>query len=135
MKPTLVIGRREFTRESILAALSGVVITVTGCGGGGGGGGNPTSPTRVSGQGTVLSNHGHAAVVTDAQITAGNAVQIDITGSANHPHTVLLSAQAIQAIAGGRPVAATSSIDSSPTDGSHMHTVTFNGEVGEPTYY
>ena len=28
-----VLTRREFTRESVLTLLSGVVITVTGCGG------------------------------------------------------------------------------------------------------
>jgi hypothetical protein len=137
MERTIRIGRREFTRETLLAALSGVVVTVSGCGGGGGGGGNPTSPSVPNGQGLVQSNHipGHSAVVTDAQLMAGNAVQLDIQGSANHPHTVVLSAEAIGAIRAGRAVAADSTTNASPTDPDHRHTVTFNGDVGEPSYY
>jgi hypothetical protein len=51
----------------------------------------------------------------------GGALQLDITGSATHPHSVQLSAGDIGDIAEGRRV----SKDSSTNDG-HSHTVTFN---------
>jgi len=137
MERTIRIGRREFTRESLLAALSGVVVTVTACGGGGGGSssGSPTAPTRSSGQGTVLANHGHSAFISDAQLAAGNAVQLNIQGSADHPHTLLVSAQGIQAIVAGSSVGVDSTTDPSPSAGSHGHRVTFNAAPGEPPAY
>jgi hypothetical protein len=132
MKRTFVVGRREFTRETLLAALSGVVVTVSGCGGDGG---SPTSPSTPSGVGIIASNHGHSAVITDAQIMSGNTVQLDIQGSADHPHTVTLTPDAVQGIRAGRAIAATSTSNSSPTEASHGHIVTFNADAGEPSYY
>jgi hypothetical protein len=52
---------------------------------------------------------------------AGNAVRLDISGSANHPHTVDLTAAQVAAIGDGQRVTVTSSIDS-----GHLHNVTFN---------
>ena len=88
------VSRREFTKKSALALLSGVAITIVGCSSD-----SPTSPTPppaapptttpgtdVSGQ--VSANHGHTAVITAAALTAGDMLSLDITGSANHPHTV-----------------------------------------------
>jgi hypothetical protein len=135
MKRTLIVDRREFTRETLLVALSGVVITVSGCGGGDGGSPTSPSPTGGAGVGTVGANHGHSAVISDAQITAGNTVQLDIQGAADHPHAVTLTADAVQAIRAGRPVGAISTSNTSPTSPSHSHTVTFNGDAGDPTYY
>jgi hypothetical protein len=124
------LGRREFTVASAMAVLSGVAITVTGCGGGSGSGGSPTAPSAPAAPapgagadkvGTVSSNHGHSAVITGAALTAAGALSLDITGTADHPHTVTLSADEVQQIA----AAARVSKDSS-TDASHSHTVTFN---------
>ena len=92
---TLRIGRREFTREAVIAILSAATITIADCGGGGSSNPSPSpSPTPTPGDvtGTVSANHGHTAVVTAAQITAANEVSLDIRGSATHPHTVGLSA-------------------------------------------
>jgi hypothetical protein len=130
------LSRREFSVAAALAALSGVAITITSCGGGGGG-----SPTASSGGGTaggsgydsttgssagdrvgqISSNHGHAAVITGAQLTAGGALKLDITGTATHSHSVELTAAEVTAIAGG-----TKTSKESSTDSSHSHTVTFN---------
>jgi hypothetical protein len=71
--------------------------------------------------GSVSANHGHTAVVTAAQLTAGDAVTLDIRGAADHPHTVELTAGEVMAIAGNQRVSKQSS-----TDLSHRHTVTFN---------
>ncbi len=127
--------RREFTAQSVLAMLSGVTITLAGCGDSD----SPTTPVTPSptpaptptptptppaaqnATGVVGSNHGHTAVVTAAQLTAGAGVSIDISGSANHPHAVDLTADEIGQIAAGTRVQKTSSNNS-----AHAHSVTFN---------
>jgi hypothetical protein len=66
-----------------------------------------------------------------AQLLAGNAVQLDIRGQADHTHQVSLSADALRAIQAGQPA----STRSTSTTG-HLHTVTFNSDVpGTPTDY
>ena len=118
--------RRAFTLQSILAILGGVTITIAGCGDD-----SPTSPSSTGGvsgsvNGTVSTNHGHAAVVTSADLAANSAVVLDIRDMATHPHTVELSMQEIGQIAAGQRVSKTSSTDDSPDAGVHSHTVTFN---------
>jgi len=126
---TLRIGRREFSRQAVVAILSAATITIADCGGGGsspaptpppGGGGGGGGGGDVAG--TVSANHGHTAVVTAAQITAANAVNLDIHGTADHPHTLSLTAAEVGMIGSRQTVAKTSS-----SDNSHSHTVTFNG--------
>lgn len=133
MKKSKTLGRREFTVASAMAVLSGVAITVTGCGGGNDSGTSPTPPAAPppapapapaaapDAVGTVGSNHGHGATITGAQLTAGDALELDITGTSSHPHTVMLSADEIQQIGTGARVSKESS-----TDAAHSHTVTFN---------
>lgn len=129
MKEEKTLDRREFTLAAAMAALSGVAITISACGGGG----SPSSPTpaptptpappAAAGDkvGTISDNHGHSAVITGAQLTAGGALALDIRGSADHTHSVSLSASEITSIAGGQRVS-----KSSTTSSSHDHTVTFN---------
>lgn len=113
--------RRAFTRASILALLSGVAVTIA-CGD------DTESPTSPSGgvTGSVSANHGHAATITDAQLTANNSVALQIQGSATHPHTVELSAQEVGQIAARQRVSKASSTNDSPDAGLHSHTVIFN---------
>ena len=126
-------SRREFTVAAALAALTGVVITITesACGGSSYSPSTPTptpaptpTPTPAATAdkvGVISSNHGHVAIITAAQLTAGGALQLDIQGTATHTHTVVLSAAEVTSIAGGTKVSKESS-----TDASHSHTVTFN---------
>ncbi len=115
--------RRTFTRQSILALLSGVAVTIA-CGDDGE---SPTSPSPTGGiSGTVVANHGHTATITDAQLTASNAVALQIRGGATHPHTVELSAQEVGQIAARQRVSKSSTTDDSPDAGLHSHTVIFN---------
>jgi hypothetical protein len=120
LEQTRLLSRRQFTRESVLAMLAGVTITITGCGDDDDD--NPTGPTS-SGDftGTVSANHGHEARVTNAQITAAGAVNLDIRGTADHPHTVALTAAQVVQIGNRQQVVVTST-----TDNAHQHTVTFN---------
>ena len=123
-----LLERRDFTMQLILAVLSSATIVVSeacgssgadpspvGGGNGGGGGGNGSVA------GTISGNHGHVATISAAQLTAANAVALDITGTATHSHSVDLSAQDILDVAGRKSVAKLSS-----TGSGHDHTVTFN---------
>jgi hypothetical protein len=118
------LDRREFTLRSLLVMLSGVTITISGCGGRGESPTQSSSPSpAASGDkvGVVSANHGHKAVIIAAQLSAGGAVTLDIRGDADHPHMVELSAADVASIRDGRQVSKQSS-----TESSHSHTVTFN---------
>lgn len=113
------IDRREFTLQSALALLSGVAITLSACASEDAPAG-PTPPATDR-TATISNNHGHAAVVTGAQLSAGEQLALDIRGAADHPHTVSLSRSELEAIAAGHQV-----VKASSTDLSHSHTATFN---------
>jgi hypothetical protein len=118
------MSRRQFTEAGVLAMLAGVVVTLSDCG-------SSASPTAPGGAtpgtgsgdlgGTISANHGHVATVTRVQLTAGGAINLDIRGTASHPHTVSLTPSEVVAMAAGQRVSKTSSNDS-----GHAHDVTFN---------
>ena len=112
------LSRREFTARSVMLALAGVTITLSGCSGD-----SPTEPSYTDLPGTVASNHGHAVVITSAQLAAGGAVVLEIQGTSSHPHAVELTAADVRAIRQGQRVSKESNLSPS---GSHGHTVTFN---------
>jgi hypothetical protein len=120
------LDRREFTLQSAMAILSAATITISGCGGGSSPAPSPNpnpnpnpGPGDVSG--TIDGNHGHTATISSAVLTAGNAIQLDIRGGADHPHTVSLSAAEVSMIGARQRVVKTST-----NDQAHSHTVTFN---------
>jgi len=123
------ISRREFTLAAAMAVLSGVAISVSGCGGGGSSASpaapSPASPgstpAGVDRTGTISANHGHAAVVSAAQLGASGGITLNIQGTSSHPHTVALTGAELSAIANNQRVTKESS-----NDASHAHTVTFN---------
>jgi hypothetical protein len=120
------LDRRQFTAEAALAMLSGVAITISGCGGssptapsGGGnsGGGAPTN--GVSGQ--ISANHGHTVRIEQAQLDAGGSLNLQLTVGDGHTHSLSLSGNQVSQIAQGQRVSEVSS-----NDEAHTHTVTFN---------
>jgi len=120
------ISRREFTLAAAMAVLSGVAISVTGCGGSDSGSPASPSPTGSSSAtsdktGAISANHGHTAVIASAQLGASGGITLNIQGSSAHPHTVALSASDLSAIAANQRVSKESS-----NDAGHTHTVTFN---------
>jgi hypothetical protein len=126
-----LVGRREFTLASALAMLAGVTITISDCSDAGTNP-NPTptpaptpnpNPTPANGDvnGEISGNHGHVAIITRAQLTAGNALELNIQGTATHPHTVSLSQGELQQIAAEMRVSKESTNNS-----GHSHTVTFD---------
>lgn len=121
------LDRREFNAQAVLALLSGVVVTISACGdddrssGPTGPSPSPTPSPAGSVTGNVEANHGHIAVISGAQLSAGNAIVLDIRGEATHPHTVELTAGEVMQIASRQRVSKSSS-----SDEGHNHTVTFN---------
>ena len=122
MSDDTLLTRREFTVESALAMLAGVTITITGCGGDDEPTTNPTPPaTDKTATVSTDAGHSHTAVVTAAQLTAGNAISVTLTGQTTHTHTVALTQAELTQISGGTRVQKVSS-----NDNAHTHTVTFN---------
>ena len=125
-----VIGRREFTLQSALAILAGVVITMDGCGGSTttpSPSATPTpspapAPPAADINGSVATNHAqpHVAVITAAQITAGNAVSLNIQGMATHPHIVELAQADLVSLRSRTAVS-----KESTNVNNHTHVVTF----------
>jgi hypothetical protein len=117
--------RREFSLEAAMAILSGVAITISGCGGGGsnpaGPSGNPPVASNGDHVGAISANHGHVAKITAVDISTGKGFALDIKGTATHTHTVTLSDADIAAVGANQQVAHQSS-----SGGGHTHTVTFN---------
>jgi len=114
------LSRRQFTLDAALALLAGCVITVAqGCGDD-----NPTSPTTPPSEAaaTISANHGHTvAAITGAQMTAGAAiVDLNIMGSATHPHTISVSQNDLTSLRNRQAI----TVNSTTNDG-HQHAVTF----------
>jgi hypothetical protein len=111
-----VVSRREFTLQSALALLAGVVITVDGCGG------SKTSPTPAPSDvtGAISGNHGHTAMITAAQITAANAISLNIRGDAPHPHIIEVTQADLRSLLSRQAVTKSSTFDN-----GHSHSVTF----------
>jgi len=115
------MDRREFLRNAgFVATWAGVAVVIHGCGNGDDGG--PTGPDLQAGDvaGVIGSNHGHAVKITAAQLAAGGAVTLTLTGG-GHSHQVDLTAGQVGQIADGQRVATVST----STNG-HSHGVTFN---------
>lgn len=119
------LSRREFSIEALTALFAGVAITVTACDDDNGGG-VIVGPGGGDRSGSVSANHGHTATVLSVDLNAGNAVTLDIRGTADHPHTVTLTGAQVTQIRDGQRVSTTSTTDASAQFGTHLHTVTFN---------
>ena len=115
-----LMDRREFSVQTTLALLAGVTITISDCSGDDDS--SPTAPTVTQDvSGTVATNHGHSVTITAAQLTAANAIALDIRGDATHPHSVSLTAEDVRRIAQRSQVT-----KDSTNDNGHLHVVTFN---------
>jgi hypothetical protein len=126
------MDRRTFlTQASVLAALSGVTIRITGCSEDSSTTGTGGNPDVV--QGTVGTNHGHAVSISRMQINDGQAVTLTLSSGGDgggygygdaHVHSVSLTADQVVAIGQDTQVQADSTTNgqSSP----HFHRVTFN---------
>ena len=128
------ITRKEFL-ERLIGGAAGVagIAMVVGCSSSSGS--DSTHPDASSGpapdaaraasctmNGTISAiaeNHGHVLVVSKADVVAGAQKSYDITGAADHPHTVMVTADMFTRLKGNTAVMTTSSNDS-----GHSHPVT-----------
>lgn len=104
--------------------LSGVAITISGCGGGGGRNtpGGPTPSNSDDERADISANHGHTAVISRAQLTAGGELTLTLSpGVPAHVHVVSLTAAEVASIRDGARVSKVSS-----NDDAHDHVVSFN---------
>ena len=105
--------------------LSGVTITISGCGEDSPSTPDPTptpTPTPTGDKtGSISGNHGHTATITGAQLTAGNDLMVQLTTGEGHTHSVSLTGAEVVQIRGNTRVS-----KDSTTDAGHSHTVTFN---------
>jgi hypothetical protein len=113
------MNRRQFTAEAAMLLLGGAAITISGCGGGGSPAAN--TPVVTDKVGTVDTNHGHTALITAAELLAGNAIELDIKGTSGHGHKVVLEAADVVTIRKGQR------FEKQSTGNSHTHLVVFNG--------
>jgi len=122
MRNHKAVTRREFTVETALAMLAGVTITITGCGSDSGGSVTGPSPQPGGKVGAVSTSagHTHTAEITAAQLTAGNAISLELRGG-DHTHSAALSQSELTQISAGTRVQKESS-----NDQAHTHVVTFN---------
>ena len=101
----------------LIVAIGALVI---GCGSGSSANNNNNASTGdVIGQ--IATNHGHSAVLTKAELDAGQAVSLDIQGTATHSHTLALTADQVMGVKNGAQEVQESSVAA-----GHSHTVTFN---------
>jgi hypothetical protein len=115
------LTRREFTLDAALAILSGCVITISDMACGSTSSTAPTTAPPADVNGNIAANHGHIAVITGAQVTAGTAiVALDIRGSAGHTHTLSISQSDLTSLKNKQAITTTST-----TDSGHSHAVTF----------
>lgn len=116
------MDRRTFlARAGIVATWASIPITISDCGKDSG-----TNPGNNSGDKTgrveTVQGHTHSgAVVTKAELQAGNAVALTLTGS-GHTHQVSLTAQEVMDIGAGTAVTQISDPDAT----GHQHHVSFN---------
>lgn len=114
------------TRKRFLSAATGgtVLLLLQGCGGGGGddddddNGGPSTGSCGATGT-AIAGNHGHALSIPAADLTATTNRTYDITGSANHAHSVTFTPAQLAMLDAGQSVMVTST-----TNSAHEHVVT-----------
>jgi hypothetical protein len=90
--------------------------------GGGGGGGGPNCLANGT-DATVATNHGHVLVVTKEDVAAGVVKSYDIHGTADHTHTVVVTAAMFGQLAANNAIMTTSTLSDSPTFGTHSHSI------------
>ena len=114
----------RLTRKQFLdAAASGTVLVLLQACGGGGDDNNPNpSPSGQScgaSGAAIAGNHGHVLSIPSADLDSTTDRTYDITGSANHAHSVTFTPTQLQLLKSRQSVMVTST-----TDSAHDHVVT-----------
>jgi len=111
----------DSSRRQIIEGIvgGGALLVFSGCGGGGYSGGGSAMPTSSCGA-SISANHGHALPIAVADLDSTTAKTYDITGSADHSHSVTLSTAQLGQLKAG--VAVTVNSTPATTDG-HTHSL------------
>jgi hypothetical protein len=113
--------RRMRAGRMVLAFVLAAGLSAAGCGDDDNGSPTSPSPTSQGATAVISNNHGHVAVVTGADVSAGRAITIDIRGSADHSHMLDLTNDDVVRLQARQRVDKDAS-----TNNSHTHRVTFN---------
>lgn len=79
------------------------------------------APALACGAVAISANHGHVLSIPASDLDSTVSLMYDITGSADHSHTILLTPAQLQQIKAKAPVTVASSVDL-----AHFHDVTTN---------
>jgi hypothetical protein len=117
------VTRKEFLGSlvSVAAGAAGAALLVA-CGDSGGSAdGAMAGNCAMNGTGppSIAGNHGHVLMVSKADIVAGAAKTYDIMGTADHSHSVTISAPLFAMLASNTTVMTVST-----TTDAHSHSIT-----------
>lgn len=114
------LTRKEFLGSMIgLASGAAGAVLLVGCGGDEASGDAGATSCSMNGSTTEIGgNHGHMLVVSKADIAAGVSKTYDITGSADHAHSVAIGASFFAMLQNNMAVTTSSS-----TVDSHSHSI------------
>ena len=117
----MTMTRKQFLRTIVGAGVGAVgVSALVACGDDGGGVAADAPPPTCNQPGTVIAgNHGHVMAVSMADAIAMQAKSYDITGTAGHMHSVMISAAQFTMLKNGATLSLTST-----SGNSHTHQVT-----------
>jgi len=130
-----MMTRKQFLRSALDVAAATIGLTVlSACGGGGSPspgvdahpGNGPGSATSCVQNGTtvnIVANHGHVLVVSKDDVVAAQDKSYDIMGTADHTHTVMISAAMFQQLEADQAIMMQSSVNVSATFGTHGHPI------------
>jgi hypothetical protein len=110
------------TRKAFLGAGAAgtVLLLLQGCGGGGDDDDDPPPAQSCGASGAAIAgNHGHVLSIPQPDLDSMTNRTYDITGSANHGHSVTFTPAQLQLLKAGQSVMLTSS-----TNSAHEHVVT-----------
>lgn len=102
------------TRREILIGAAGLVLLPACSSGGGGGGMQDASGPRCAS--SISLNHGHVLSIQASDLTGGRDRTYNIQGSADHSHSVTITAAQFTMLMAGATVTATSTLG-----GGHTH--------------
>jgi hypothetical protein len=110
------------TRREVLIGIAGMAL-VPACGPAGGGSPDAASSGPMCSS-MIANNHGHVLTVPPSDLAAPADHDFDIHGSADHTHTVTITAAQFSLLAGGGTLSVTWSIGGGHTHACMVHCTT-----------
>ncbi len=140
-----MMTRKQFLRSALDVAAATIGLTIlsacngsstptpgadaagtVGSGSGSGPGSGAGSASACIQNGTtvnIVANHGHVLVVSKDDVAAAQQKSYDIMGTADHTHTVTITAAMFQQLATDQAIMTQSTVNNSATFGTHNHPI------------